>query len=343
MAELVVVTGGLGYIGSHTVIELVQAGFKALILDNLHNSSANCFLHIQRLLGSLASNVEFLKMDVREEGRLEEVFTTQQVYAVVHFAALKAVAESVEKPLDYFDVNVGGTINLLKAMRKGGCNRLVYSSSACVYGTWGGIYKETDPLEPINPYGHSKVMSERIIAEHCKATPALQAFALRYFNPIGAHPSGLIGEFQFGRPNNLIPYIQQVVSGLRPVLSIYGNDYKTPDGTCTRDYIHVVDLAVGHVQALAHLSPGLRIYNLGTGEGTTVLGMVAAYSTAIGREVPYEIVGRRPGDADVLQADPQAARAEIGWKTKYSVEDMCRDSFRWTTNYPHGYDGPQAS
>ena len=343
MAKAVVVTGGLGYIGSHTVIELVQAGFRAIILDNLHNSSANCFLHIKRLLGELATNVVFLKIDVRDETALEEVFTSQEIYAVIHFAALKAVAESVEKPLDYFDVNVGGTINLLKAMRKGGCTRLVYSSSACVYGTWGGIYKETDPLVPINPYGHSKVMSERIIAEHCQVTPALQAFSLRYFNPIGAHPSGIIGEFQFGRPNNLIPYIQQVVSGLRPVLSIYGNDYKTPDGTCTRDYIHVVDLAAGHVQALAHLSPGFHIYNLGTGKGTTVLEIVAAYSAAIGREVPYEIVGRRPGDADVLQADPEAARAEIGWTTRYTVEDMCKDSYRWTINYPQGYDTPQTS
>lgn len=341
MAELVVVTGGLGYIGSHTVVELVQAGYRALIIDNLHNASPNCFLHIQRLLGDLSNQVEFLKLDIRDEAALKAVFSTRQVHAVIHFAALKAVGESMEKPLEYFDVNVGGTISLLKAMQSGNCCRLVYSSSACVYGvSETGIYRETDPLLPINPYGHSKVMCERIITEHCRVTATFQAFCLRYFNPIGAHPSGIIGEFQFGRPNNLIPYIQQVVAGLRPVLSVYGNDYRTPDGTCVRDYIHVVDLAAGHVRALSYLTPGVRCYNLATGKGTTVLEIIAAYSSAIGRPVPYEIVARRPGDADVLQAIPDAAKEEIGWETRFTVEDMCRDSYRWTTNFPHGYEDP---
>lgn len=275
--------------------------------------------------------------DLKYYAKIDEIFNQYKPTAVIHFAALKAVGESVAHPLMYYENNVGGTVNLLKAMEKHGCGTIVFSSSACVYGD-NPCCKEEDPLQPINPYGQTKVMCEQIMKDYCVAHPDFIAIALRYFNPIGAHQSGLIGEEPKGIPNNIMPYIQKVASGQLPHLNIFGNDYDTPDGTGVRDYIHVVDLALGHIAAMNQKSKGFSVFNLGTGSGTSVLELVAACEKAYGHPIKTQMQGRRPGDAPKCTANVDKANTELGWRTKLSIDDMCRDSCNWTKNNPNGYE-----
>jgi UDP-glucose 4-epimerase len=333
----VLVTGGLGYIGSHTSLVLAEAGHEPVIIDNLANAKTQVIDRIRRLAGK---EIGFHRADVRDRQALEAILERERIAAVLHFAGLKAVGESVEKPLLYYENNVGGTIALLEAMRSSGVNLLVFSSSATVYGEPERLpLTEDHPLKPANPYGKTKLMIEHILADCAVAAPDFRYAALRYFNPIGAHPSGDIGEDPRGIPNNLLPYVAQVAVGKLPRLRVFGNDYETLDGTGVRDYIHVMDLARGHVAALDYLqNTGASItVNLGTGRGYSVLEAVKAFERASGREVPLEFVARRSGDVAACYADASLAANELHWQAKLGIDEMCRDIWRWQSRNPDGY------
>ncbi|SFL84482.1 UDP-glucose 4-epimerase GalE [Rugamonas rubra] len=325
----ILVTGGMGYIGSHTVVELLQAGHEVVVIDNLSNAKASVQERVERIAGK---PFVFLPVDVRDRAGVDAVFAAHAVDAVIHFAGLKAVGESVEQPLRYYDNNITGSLVLFESMAAAGVKRLVFSSSATVYGDPASVpIFEHFPLSATNPYGRSKLMIEEILGDLIKADPSWSIALLRYFNPVGAHESGLIGEEPNGIPNNLVPYIAQVADGRRERLSVYGGDYPTPDGTGLRDYIHVVDLALGHLKTLAKLAegPGVLTYNLGTGRGNSVLEMVRAFEAASGRPVPYQIVARRAGDIAACYADAGLAERELGWKAERGIAQMCADSWRW--------------
>lgn len=334
----ILVTGGAGFIGSHTVVELVGAGLDVTIVDDLSNSKPEVVERIARITGTAP---DLVVADVLDEPALDSVFSERPVDAVIHFAGLKAVGESVERPLDYYRTNVGGTISLARVMDRHGVRRLVFSSSATVYGD-----PDTVPIpetasanRATNPYGHSKVMIEQILTDLATADDRWRIALLRYFNPVGAHPSGLIGEDPSGIPNNLMPYIAQVAVGRLPSLTVFGDDYPTPDGTGVRDYIHVVDLAAGHLAALEHLDEveGAAPYNLGTGSGTSVLEMIRAFEEASGKQISYLISGRRPGDVAVTFADPSRANQDWGWRARRGLREMCADTWRWQSTNPEGY------
>ncbi|MYM32514.1 UDP-glucose 4-epimerase GalE [Duganella sp. CY15W] len=325
----ILVTGGMGYIGSHTCVELMQAGHEVIALDNLSNSTASVAERVARITGRA---LDFVEADVRDRAAMEAVFSARAPQAVIHFAGLKAVGESVEQPLNYYDNNVTGSLVLFETMAKFGVKTLVFSSSATVYGDPASVpITEQFPLSATNPYGRSKLMIEEMLRDLYRADPSWRIALLRYFNPVGAHESGLIGEAPNGIPNNLVPYIAQVADGRRERLSVYGSDYPTPDGTGLRDYIHVVDLALGHLATLAKLATGVGIYtyNLGTGRGNSVLEMVRAFEAASGRPVPYQIVARRAGDIAACYADPGLAERELGWKATRNIAQMCADAWRW--------------
>lgn len=335
----VLVTGGAGYIGSHTVIELTKAGFEPLIFDNFSNSKPAVLSRINKLCGR---PIPFIAGDIRSSEQLNEAFENNNIDAVIHFAGLKAVGESVKKPLEYYDVNVNGSRNLLSIMQKHNCKNFIFSSSATVYGEPDVVpITEQSPVKRANcPYGQTKVDVEYMSQELFVADPKFSITLLRYFNPVGAHKSGLIGEDPKGIPNNLMPYLTQVAVGKLPYLNIFGNDYPTKDGTCIRDYIHVVDLAKGHVAAISHClnKPGVHIYNLGTGVGYSVLDMVNAFSKAIGRNLPHKFAPRRAGDVVQCYADPSKAQNELDWSATLTLEDMTADSYNWQKNNPNGYD-----
>ncbi len=336
-SKTILVTGGAGYIGSHTCVELLQAGHRVVILDNFCNSHPEALARVATITGT---HPECIQGDIRDRSTLDRLFASQSVDAVIHFAGLKAVGESVAKPLDYYDTNVRGTLELLAAMKQAQVKTLVFSSSATVYGDPHAVpIKEDFPVSATNPYGRSKLMIEEILADLHRAEPGWSLGRLRYFNPVGAHASGLIGEDPNGIPNNLMPFIAQVAVGRREQLSVFGADYPTPDGTGVRDYIHVVDLARGHLAALDYLwrEPGLLTVNLGTGRGYSVLDMVRAFEQASGRPVPYRIAPRRPGDVAQCYADPALAEALLGWKAEFGIEAMCADTWRWQQTNPAGY------
>jgi UDP-glucose 4-epimerase len=333
----VLVTGGLGYIGSHTCVALAEAGYRPLIVDNLGNAKASVLERIRELA---QSDIAFHRADVRDRAALGEILAARQVSAVLHFAGWKAVGESVEKPLVYYENNVGGTIALLEAMAEHGVRRVVFSSSATVYGEPERLpLTEDHPLRPVNPYAKNKLVIEHILADCAAAQAGFCFAALRYFNPIGAHPSGRIGEDPRGVPNNLLPYAAQVAVGRRPRLRVWGRDYATPDGTGVRDYIHVMDLAQGHVAALEYLERRARSItaNLGTGRGYSVLEVVKAFEHASGKAIPLEFHPRRAGDVAQSYADASFAARELGWRARLSIEAMCRDAWRWQSQNPEGY------
>ena len=333
----VLVTGGAGYIGSHTTIELIEAGHEVIIVDDFSNSNPVVIERIEELSGK---KVKFYEIDITDKEKLEAVFKENKIDSVIHFAAYKAVGESVEKPLEYYINNLTSTLVVLDLMRKYGVKKFVFSSSATVYGdpVKNPILEDFD-LSVTNPYGRTKLMIEDMLRDICKADKSLDVVILRYFNPVGAHKSGRIGEEPNGIPNNLMPYITKVAIGSLKELNVFGDDYPTHDGTGVRDYIHVVDLARGHVKALDKLSenPGLVTYNLGTGNGYSVLDLVKAFSKASNREIPYKIVERRAGDIAMCYADPSKAEKELGWKAEYGIDDMCQDSWRWQSQNPNGY------
>jgi UDP-glucose 4-epimerase len=334
----VIVTGGAGYIGSHTCLELLKAGYQVTVIDNLCNSSRKSLHRVEELTGK---SLAFFEVDLLDAGRLHGVFDrTPAASAVIHFAGLKAVGESVAKPWLYYHNNLVATLNLCRVMAERQVTDIVFSSSATVYGDPASVpIREDFPLSCTNPYGRTKLMIEDILRDLQKADPQWNVILLRYFNPVGAHVSGRIGEDPNGIPNNLVPYIAQVAVGKLPELSVFGNDYPTPDGTGVRDYIHVVDLALGHLKALEKLRdrPGTAIYNLGTGRGYSVLEMVAAFARASGRQIPYRIAPRRPGDIARCYADPSLAGQELGWQARLGIEEMCADSWRWQAANPNGY------
>lgn len=335
----ILVCGGAGYIGSHTCIALAERGHRVVIADSFVNSSQRVLLHLQRIVGA---PIACERTDLRDKEAVTRLFARYRFQAVVHFAALKSVGESCERPLEYFDNNICGTINLLQAMQAAKVRRLVFSSSATVYGDPVRVpVDESAALSVTNPYGRSKLVMEQLIEDLCRSCGAFRAATLRYFNPVGAHASGLIGEDPSGTPNNLMPYICQVAAGRRNRLSIFGGDYPTPDGTGVRDYIHVTDLAQAHVAALDYLMQADRslTVNLGTGRGVSVLELVHAFESATGRAVPYQIVPRRPGDVAQVYADPSLANRLLGWQAGLDVEAMCRDAWRWQSANPDGYDG----
>ncbi|MDO5410097.1 MAG: UDP-glucose 4-epimerase GalE [Lachnospiraceae bacterium] len=335
----ILVTGGAGYIGSHTCVELLNEGYEVVVVDNLYNSSEKSIERIEEITGK---HVTFYEADILDREAMEKIFTKESIDSVIHFAGLKAVGESVAKPLEYYYNNITGTLVLCDVMRKHGCKNIVFSSSATVYGdpAFVPITEECPKGKITNPYGQTKGMLEQILTDFNVADPEWNVILLRYFNPIGAHKSGKIGEDPKGIPNNLLPYIAQVAIGKRECLSVFGNDYKTVDGTGVRDYIHVVDLAVGHVKAIKKLEEkkGVLIYNLGTGNGYSVLQVVHAFEKACGHPINYKIVDRRPGDIDCCYADPAKAKAELGWEAKYGIEEMCADSWRWQSQNPNGYN-----
>ena len=333
----VLVTGGAGYIGSHTMVELLNAGHGIVCLDNLVNSKYEA---VKRVVGMTGKKVKFYEGDVRDDAMLDKVFTENKIDAVINFAGLKAVGESCAKPLEYYENNIEGMLKLLFAMRKYNVKNLVFSSSATVYGKPKSVpIKEDFPLSTSNPYGSTKLFIEYILKDLYKADNTFNIMILRYFNPVGAHESGLIGEDPKGIPNNLCPYITQVAVGKRKELGVFGNDYNTHDGTGVRDYIHVVDLAHGHLLAVNKLAenPGLLIVNLGTGVGYSVLDMVKAFEKVTGKPIPYKIMPRRPGDIDECYADPSYAEQILGFKTTKTLEDMCRDAYNWQVKNPEGY------
>lgn len=332
--ERVLVTGGLGYIGSHTVVELAATAQEIVIVDNLANTTSKVLPRLQSLV---QVPIHFVECDIRDSAKLQEVMERHQVDTVIHLAALKAAGESVLKPLDYYSVNVSGTIELLKAMTAAGVRKLIYSSSACVYGNWKGQYVESDRTEPINPYGQTKLISEQIIKDLCRTDTSFQAIILRYFNPVGAHHTGIIGEVTMGTPTNLVPYFQRVALGTLESLSVFGTDYNTRDGTALRDYIHIMDLAAGHVAAIAALKPGYDVYNLGTGRPSSVLEMVAAYEAACSKKIPLILTGRRAGDAESLLANVGKANELLNWRASRSIESMCQDSWNFVKKNPEGY------
>lgn len=324
----VLLTGGTGYIGSHTAVELLNEGHEVIILDNLSNSAESVIANIENLTGKKTT---FFDADMRNYDAIYTVLQKTKLDAVIHFAALKAVGESVLKPLEYYENNVGGTITLLKAMRETGLRKLVFSSSATVYGSAPFPYKETMQIGigVTSPYGKTKVVVENLLEDVAKSDAHFECISLRYFNPVGAHPSGKLGERPNGVPNNLVPYITQVAAGKRAKLSIFGDDYPTPDGTCIRDYIHVVDVAKGHVAALSYLQPGFDAVNLGSGKGTSVLELVKTFEKVCEVSIPQEIAPRRSGDLAEYYADVSKAEKAWGWHTTLSIEDVCRDAWRW--------------
>lgn len=331
----VLVTGGAGYIGSHTVLELLASGHTPIILDNFCNSHPKVVSRLQTIMGCQITSI---RGDVRDRDCLQRVFSTYNFAAVIHFAGLKAVGESVAKPLLYYDTNIGSTLALLQAMAAADVKQLVFSSSATVYGNAAASpIPEDAPLRPTSPYGHTKQMIEQLLQELSASASGFQATALRYFNPVGAHPSGLIGEDPTGVPNNLMPHITQVAVGKHERLQVFGCDYATEDGTGVRDYIHVMDLARGHVAALQQTQPGFRAVNLGSGKGTSVLELVAAFESANGKRVPITITGRRPGDVATCFADVNLAKEQLGWKAELDLKAMCRDAWRWQSRNPDGY------
>ena len=337
----ILVSGGAGYIGSHTCIELMNAGYEILVADNLYNSCEEALRRVEQIAGR---SVPFVNTDLCDAAAVDEMFRTHPgIEAVIHFAAYKAVGESVAKPLEYYSNNLISALNVLNAMKKYGVKNFVFSSSATVYGDPASVpIREDFPVgATTNPSGATKVMNENILTDICKADPTMNVALLRYFNPIGAHESGLIGEDPNGIPNNLVPYIAKVAVGKLEKVHVFGNDYPTPDGTGVRDYIHVVDLARGHVAALKKLATncGLFVCNLGTGHGYSVLDVIRAYSKACGKEIPYVIDPRRPGDIAECYADPTKAREELGWQAEYGIEEMCASSWKWQSMNPNGYKG----
>ena len=335
----ILVTGGSGYIGSHTVIELINAGHEAVVIDNLSNSSEKSLERVAKIVGK---EIPFYKVDIRDREGLEKVFEKEKIEACIHFAGLKAAGESCVKPWEYYENNISGTLVLVDVMRKHGVKNIIFSSSATVYGDPDTVpVTEKSPKKPCtNPYGTTKSMLETILTDIQTADPEWNVVLLRYFNPIGAHESGLIGENPNGIPNNLMPYITQVAVGKREKLGIFGNDYDTVDGTGVRDYIHVVDLAIGHVKAVERfsLNKGTEIFNLGTGKGTSVLELVHAFEDATGVKIPYEIKDRRAGDIATNYADASLAAKELGWTAKYDIKRACQDSWRWQKNNPNGFE-----
>lgn len=338
----VLVTGGAGYIGSHTVLQLLEAGDDVVVFDNLSNSSEEALKRVEKITGK---KVKFYKADMCCPEDLDKIFSENpEISSVIHFAGLKAVAVSVSQPVEYYKNNIGGTLNLIDAMKKYGVKNFIFSSSATVYGSPAELpITESCPKGTCtNPYGWTKWMIEQILTDVQTACPDWNVILLRYFNPVGAHESGLIGEGPQGVPNNLTPYIAQVAVGRRPYLNVNGNDYNTPDGTGVRDYIHVVDLAAGHLKALDKIKTmtgGVKIYNLGTGKGSSVLDVLHAYERACGKKLPYVIAPRRPGDIDACWADASLAEKELGWKAMLDLDDMCRDSWNWQSKNPYGYSG----
>lgn len=336
----VLVTGGAGYIGSHTVVELLQAGHDVVVLDNLCNSSAESLRRVELITGR---RPEFVEGDVRDAALLTRLFATTQIDVVMHFAGLKAVGESVAMPLAYYDNNLGGTLALCRAMADAGVFNIVFSSSATVYGEPATmpIREDFPTATPANPYGRSKLMAEEILTDLARSDKRWSVALLRYFNPVGAHESGLIGEDPAGIPNNLLPFIAQVAVGRLPQLLVFGDDYPTRDGTGVRDYIHVVDLALGHLKALERITvdKGVSVWNLGTGRGCSVLEMIHAFEIASGRPVPYRIVPRRAGDIAECWSDPSRAERELGWKAERGLDQMTADAWRWQSNNPDGYRG----
>ncbi len=335
----VLITGGAGYIGSHTALELLNTGYEVVVYDNLSNSSVESLKRVEELTGK---SVKFYEGDVLDAAKLTEMFKAEAIDAVIHCAALKAVGESVRKPLEYYRNNINGTLTLMDVMRTVGVKNIVFSSSATVYGSPEiiPITEECPKGQCTNPYGWTKSMMEQIMTDLQKADPEWNVILLRYFNPVGAHKSGRIGEDPKGIPNNLMPYITQVAVGKLEKLGVFGDDYDTPDGTGVRDYIHVVDLAIGHVKAIDYIltNPGLDIINLGTGIGYSVLDMVKAFSKACGKELPYEIKPRREGDIAMCYADPAKALRVLGWKAERGLDEMCEDSWRWQSQNPDGYN-----
>lgn len=335
----ILVTGGAGYIGSHTVVELQNAGYDVVVMDNLSNSSEKSLKRVEQITGK---PVKFYKADILDREATEEIFAKESIDSVIHFAGLKAVGESVRKPWEYYHNNIAGTLVLLDVMRNHNVKNIIFSSSSTVYGTPEKVpvTEETPKGECTNPYGWTKSMLEQILSDVQKSDPAWNVILLRYFNPIGAHKSGLIGENPNGIPNNLMPYITQVAVGKLKELGVFGNDYPTPDGTCIRDYIHVCDLAAGHVKALDKLkeNAGLSIYNLGTGNGYSVLEVIENFEKATGKKIPYSIKPRREGDIPENFANADKAYRELGWKAQYGILEMCQDSWRWQSQNPNGYD-----
>jgi len=339
MTSSILVTGGAGFIGSHTCVALMEAGYTPLLLDNLCNSDARVVDRLARITGQ---GPRLVTGDVRDAALLERLFADEAIAGVIHFAGLKAVGDSVAQPLTYYDNNVFGTVTLLQAMKAAGVKTFIFSSSATVYGDpERSPIPETAAYAPANPYGQSKRMVEEILVDLQRAEPDWRVAILRYFNPVGAHESGLIGEHPQGKPNNLMPFVCQVAVGLRDKLAVHGNDYPTPDGTGVRDYVHVMDLAEGHVAALTHAqkSPGLLTVNLGTGNGISVLDVTGAFERASGRPLPYEIGPRRPGDVAAYWGDPTLAQQTLGWRAKRGLDAMCADSWRWQKGNPNGYGG----
>ncbi|NDU99712.1 UDP-glucose 4-epimerase GalE [Pseudoroseicyclus tamaricis] len=335
----VLVTGGAGFIGSHTLVELLGQGHHCCVVDNFDNGSAEALARVRKLTNG---PMDVHEADIRDTGRLTEVAQEFRPEAVIHFAGLKAVGESAERPVDYYEVNVSGTLSLIRAMEASGCGRVIFSSSATVYGDPEYLpFDEAHPIRPINVYGQTKAMAERVLSDWASAGPGRAAVLLRYFNPVGAHASGRIGEDPAGIPNNLMPFLAQVATGEREHLSIFGDDYDTPDGTGVRDYIHVVDLARAHVAALgrAEALEGPEPINVGTGRGYSVKEMHAAFSKAVGRELPFVIAPRRPGDIATSVADPTRARERLGWEAEYGIEEMARSIWAWQSANPRGYRG----
>ena len=334
----ILVAGGAGYIGSHTCVELLEAGYDVVVVDNLYNASEESLKRVEKITGK---SVTFYEADILDKDALNKIFDAHQIEAVIHFAGYKAVGESVAKPIEYYHNNMTGTLVLCDVMREHGVKNIVFSSSATVYGDPAQIpITESCPKgQPTNPYGWTKSMLEQVLTDIHTSDNEWNVILLRYFNPIGAHKSGIIGEDPKGIPNNLVPYVAQVAVGKRECLGVFGNDYDTPDGTGVRDYIHVVDLAAGHVKAIEKLkeNPGVEVYNLGTGNGYSVLQVVAAFEKACGHAIPYEIKPRREGDIATCYCDPQKAREDLGWVAKYGIDEMCEDSWRWQSSNPDGY------
>ena len=335
----ILVTGGAGFIASHTNVELLNAGYDVVVVDNLVNSSRESVARVEELTGK---KISFYEEDLLNEKAIDAIFEKENIDSVIHFAALKAVGESCQIPLRYFDNNLTGTLNLLKVMEKHGVKSIVFSSSATVYGKPESVpIREDFPLSVSNPYGRTKLIIEDMLRDIYKSDNEWDIALLRYFNPIGAHESGMIGENPHGIPNNLLPYVAKVAAGQLECVNVFGDDYDTPDGTGVRDYIHVVDLATGHIKALEKLvtHPGLVTYNLGTGVGYSVLDIIKNFEKACGKEIPYNITPRRPGDIDLCYADPAKAKEELGWEATRSIDKMCEDAWRWQTKNPNGYEG----
>lgn len=334
----ILVTGGAGYIGSHTCVELLNAGYEVIVVDNLYNSSEKALDRVQQITGK---TLKFYEDDILDRDAMNKIFDENEIDAVIHFAGLKAVGESVAKPIEYYHNNMTGTLVLCDVMRNHGCKNIIFSSSATVYGDPAmiPITEECPKGQPTNPYGWTKSMLEQVLTDIHTSDPEWNVVLLRYFNPIGAHKSGMIGEDPKGIPNNLLPYVAQVAIGKLECLGVFGDDYDTPDGTGVRDYIHVVDLALGHVKAVEKLADkeGVSIYNLGTGNGYSVLQVVHAFEKACGHPIKYAIKDRRPGDIAMCYCAPEKAKKELGWEAQYDIEDMCADSWRWQSNNPNGY------